>query len=146
MKLRFGLKTLIATMILASVLVWIYTQLGFRNAHFEIIAAGMMQDSNGRVTGQINYRMDLLGNESAEYGFYAMMIGPIEASQLLEIEKGNEFNVSFRGRQMWPMKREDPHRAFITRRLGLDDELIIGYATMSDHKRIAIGHRSIPAE
>ena len=140
MKFRYGIRFLLALMVVFSVIIWIYTQLGFENAHFEIVAAETIQDESGLVSGQINYRMDL---KDSSYAFFMMNISPIEAPQLMDIKKGDEFKVNFRSRPAWPIKNEDPHRAFITGRLGIDNDLIIGYVILSDHSRIAIGRGGV---
>lgn len=127
-RFRFGLRTLLIALAITAVALAVFMQAAMSTGTGEVVASALKLDSDGLVNGTLVWKYNSGPSPGVRFDCY---IRRLKNTQLLELNKGDQF--SFRYRSMdfpgWP--KDDPHRKFMLRAFGIGEKQVIVYVVMA---------------
>ena len=135
---QFNLKWLLVLVAITACLVWSVTQLGMVTAHFEI-KENFLESRGDSVIGRLWYRFARTRENAApEYFDFVCTISNLKRPQLLELKTGDKFRLRYRLYDIGPLKQQNPYTMFLTDKLGIDKDLIKGYANFDGWTEVVV--------
>lgn len=144
--IRFKLRSLLIVVAVVAISFGVLTRVGTSNAQFEFIENSLVVDDQQRISGKIrwSYR-DEIRNETKAWQFICsvknLKLNPENYRRLLAYQPGDQTNVNYRYLGFGPFKKQDPFTYYVSKKLGIDEESIVGYAWFDGWTEVVINGR-----
>ena len=137
--ISFSLRTLLLLIGVMSAGLWLLTQYNTTVGEFHIIDRDLEQGATGRVNGAISWRFTVLDEEGpASYGDAVCQLQNVAGEKIAGIQVGDRFRVRYRLSDVGWLKRGDPYLMFMSRRLGIRKDEIVGNVVMQNVTQIIV--------
>ena len=138
MLLRFSIKKLLIYVAVVGGLMAILTQVGVERAEFQISENELsFNDNDELISGQLWGYMGKKVPSENQWSFVCE-IRNVDRASLLSLKAGQKHRIRFRSNPIWPLKKQDPFRIYISKRLGIESDQIKGYITTDQGTKVVI--------
>lgn len=134
---RFSIQKLLIYVAFSGGLLAILTQVGVERAEFQISENELTLNDNELVSGEL---WGYMGKQvpSADQWSFVCEIRNVDRTALLSLKAGQKHRIRFRENPIWPLKKQDPFRIYISRSLGIESDQIVGYITTDQGTKVVI--------
>ena len=138
-QVSFSLRTLLLLIGVMSAALWFMTQYNTVIGEFRILDRELERDASGRVNGTITWRFTVVDTDGpASYGDAVCQLQNVAGDKLIGISVDDRFRVRYRLTDVGWLKRGDPYLMFMTRRLGIRKDEIVGNVVMQNVTQIIV--------
>lgn len=134
---RFSIKKLLIYVAVAGGLLALLTQVGVEPAEFQLSENELLLNADELVSGEL---WGYMGKEvpSENQWSFVCEIRNVNRVALLNLQAGQKHRIRFRENPIWPLKKQDPFRIYISQCLGIESDQIVGYITTDQGTKVVI--------
>ncbi len=139
----FGLKSLLFSVVLVSACLWFATQYGKVEGRFEIIECDLVASADGHLNGSLQWRYSRVRSDGElEQADTSLPVENLSSVKLSRVKAGDQFVVRFRLDDLGPIKKESATVIFMTEKLGIPKDEILGFIQMDGWSEAIVKSRN----
>lgn len=133
----FSINRLLLWVAFAGIVFAVWTQVGFEGAEFQISENELQLNEDYLVAGEL---WGYMGEELPSKNQWAFVceIRNAERTALLNLKAGKKNRIRFRSKPIWPLKKQDAFRVYLTKTLGFRSNQIIGFVRTNKGTKVVI--------
>ena len=125
---RFGIRTLLIVLAVVGLALVLLQNVIMTVGIAEINAAELSLDSEGRVSGTLGWRYARGPSTGVQIH---CEIRKLEEQRLLKVKVGERFRFRYRWIDLPWSPKDDPHRKFLSQKVGITETQVVGYVNLA---------------
>lgn len=123
----------------ASGLMWLSTQYGKVEARFEVVECDLSRSAGGHLNGSLQWRFARVKADGIiERSDTLLTVENVLSTKMDSLQSGDQFKVRYRLGDVGPIKKENPYVLFMTEKLGIEKDEIVGFIQMQGWSEVVV--------